>query len=165
MSKTIIATYEDVHGANRAVERLFEEGFTNEEISMLLSDATKDKHLAIETNTKAPEGVATGAAVGGTLGAIAAGLTAVASIVIPGLGLVVAGPLLAALAGLGAGGAVGGLVGGLVGLGISENEAKVVEEAIKNGNVVIAVSHDDRDRIKVARAVFESTSALNTAAA
>ncbi len=165
MSKTILATYETVPAANRAVARLFEEGFLQEHISMMVSDITREKHLAIESNTKAPEGAVTGAVVGGALVAIAAGLTAVAGIVIPGIGLSIAGPLAAVLAGLGAGGTAGGLIGGLVGLGFNETEAKVVEEAISNGNVVVAVSDDHSDRLKVARGVFDSTSALTVAAA
>ncbi len=160
MSKTIIATYEHVEAANRAIRRLYEDGFTQPQISLLVSDPTKEKHLAIKPGTKASEGVAAGAAAGGALGAIAVGLTAVAGIVIPGLGLSIAGPLVAALAGLGAGATAGGLVGGLVGLGISEHEAKVVEDAVKQGNVALAVTDDDADRIEIVHGVFQSTGAL-----
>lgn len=165
MSNTVIATYDNVREANNAVMALFRQNFAREEISMLVSDTTQREHLAIETNTKAPEGAVTGAAVGGTIGAIVAGLTAVGTIVIPGVGLVVAGPLLAALAGLGAGGAAGGLVGGLIGAGLTEAEAKMVEDAVKNGNVVIAVTHEDKERINNARAVFKATAAIDIAAA
>jgi hypothetical protein len=160
MSKTLIATYETPPAAARAVNRLYEEGFTDEQISMLVSDATKEKHLALEVGTKAPEGAAGGAALGGALGAIAAGLTVVAGIVIPGLGLLVAGPLVAALAGLGVGGVAGGLIGGLVGLGFSETEAKVVEEAIRKGNVALAITAENADRAGIAHGVFQSTQAL-----
>jgi len=163
MTKSIIATFEDVHTANRAIERLYEDGFAQEHISMMVSDTTREKHLAIETHTKAPEGAAAGGVLGGTIGAIAAGLTAVAGLVIPGVGLAIAGPLVAALAGLGAGGAVGGLVGGLVGMGFTETEAKLVGEAVEKGNIAVAVSDESNERIKVAHGVFESTSALDIA--
>ena len=165
MSKTIIATYETVPAANRAVSRLFEERFEHQQISMMVSDATREKHLAIEHATKAPEGASAGALIGGTLGAIAAGLTAVAGIVIPGVGLAISGPIAAALAGLGAGGAAGGLLGGLVGLGFTETEAKVVEDAVKNGNVVVSITVDGSDRASVAEGVFKSTSAQSVATA
>ena len=49
------------------------------------------------------------------------------SLVIPGLGLVVAGPLAAALAGAGAGGTAGGLIGALVGHGMPEDRTKKYE--------------------------------------
>ena len=42
---------------------------------------------------------------------------------------------MAALAGLGVGGAVGGLVGALVGLGIPEYEAKRYEGRLKDGGI------------------------------
>ena len=103
MSKTYIATFDNVPQANRAVSALFAEGFTQREISMMVSDTTHKEHLAIEPHTKAPEGAAIGTAAGGAIGAVVAGLTAVAGIVIPGIGFSVAGPLVAALAGLRAG--------------------------------------------------------------
>ena len=95
----------------------------------------------------------------------AAGLTAVAGIVIPGVGLAISGPIAAALAGLGAGGAAGGLLGGLVGLGFTETEAKVVEDAVENGNVVVSITVDGSDRVSVAEGVFKSTSAQSVATA
>jgi hypothetical protein len=59
--------------------------------------------------------------VGGALGLLAG----IGALAIPGVGpLIAAGPIMAALAGLGVGGAVGGLVGALVGMGIPEYEAK-----------------------------------------
>lgn len=57
------------------------------------------------------------------------------SIAIPGLGLVIAGPLAGAIAG--AGGAAGGLVGALVGWGIPEERVKRYESGIKNGEILM----------------------------
>jgi len=165
MSKTYIATFDNVPQANRAVAALFADGFTQREISMMVSDTTHKEHLAIEPHTKAPEGAAVGTAAGGALGAIVAGLTAVAGIVIPGIGFSVAGPLVAALAGLGAGGAVGGLAGALVGLGFTELEAKAVENAIKEGNVVVAVSSSDKDRLEAGKQILDASRPVATASA
>src|SRR5690606_4020667 len=163
MSKTYIATFESTTDADRCIARLYEEGFTRNDISMLVSDDTSKRHFAIEQRTKAPEGAAGGAAAGGLLGALAAGLTAVGGIVIPGVGVLLAGPLVAALVGAGAGGALGGLVGGLVGLGFNENEAKLVEDAVRKGNVVVAVPDESGERHRVVHGVFESTRALGIA--
>lgn len=165
MTTTMIATYEALPQAERAASRLVEEGFPDSQISMLVSDATKEKHLAMQKRTKAPEGAATGAAIGGVTGALIAGLTTVAGIVVPGLGLLVVGPLIAALAGAGAGGALGGLVGGLTGLGFTEIEAKMVEDALRNGNVALAATTDTRERVRIIHGVFESTGALSIARA
>lgn len=46
---------------------------------------------------------------------------------------------MAALAGLGVGGAVGGLIGALVGMGIPEYEAKRYEGLVKEGGVLLSV--------------------------
>ncbi|HMJ09607.1 MAG TPA: hypothetical protein VK468_11415, partial [Pyrinomonadaceae bacterium] len=79
--------------------------------------------------------------IGGTLGAIIGGIAAIGtSLVIPPLGLVVAGPIAAALAGAGAGGITGGLVGALVGWGIPEDRAKAYEEGVKKGGTVLGVT-------------------------
>lgn len=52
-------------------------------------------------------------------------LAGLGMLTVPGIGpLVAAGPIVAALAGIGAGGATGGLIGALVGSGIPEVEAK-----------------------------------------
>src|SRR5437764_242735 len=74
--------------------------------------------------------------VGTVLAAFAAVGT---SIVLPGIGLVGAGPLAAALAGAGAGGAAGGLVGALIGAGIPEHRAKVYDASLRAGGILIGV--------------------------
>ncbi len=77
----------------------------------LLSSATFFQQYAdSELGNKAAEGAGVGGAIGGTVGAIAAAIAAIGtSLVLPGLGLVIAGPIAAALAGAGAGaGAAGG---------------------------------------------------------
>ena len=63
---------------------------------------------------------------------------------IPGLGLVIAGPIAAALVGAGTGSAIGSIVGGLVGLGISDEEAKLYEDDIKKGGILIGVKASNK---------------------
>ena len=65
---------------------------------------------------------------------------------IPGLGLVIAGPAVAALAGAGAGVATGGLIGALVGWGVPEERVQHYEQGIKDGGILMGVkprSDDD----------------------
>ena len=157
MSKSVVATYAAVRDANDAIEARHRAGFRNEEISLLITDVAKKKHFAIEQGTKAAEGAGLGSAIGGAVGALAAGLTVAAGLILPGLGALVAGPLIAALAGAGVGGAAGGLIGGLVGAGFTETEAKLIEDELKDGNIVIGVLHDDGDRVRLARTVLEGT--------
>jgi hypothetical protein len=75
MSKSVVATYANVPDANDAIEALHRAGFRSEEISLLVTDAAKKKHFAIEQGTKADEGAGIGSAIGGALGALVAGLT------------------------------------------------------------------------------------------
>lgn len=116
-----------------------------------MSDETRRRHFSgdhahdTELGSKAAEGVATGAAVGGITGAIAGVLRAAGTIALPGIGLVIAGPIAAGLAGLGAGGAAGGLIGGLIGAGIPEDRAKLYESDVKSGGIVMGVTPRSAD--------------------
>jgi hypothetical protein len=97
--------------------------------------------------SKAAEGAGIGGAIGVAVGALlAAGATVGTSIAIPGLGLVITGPVAAALAGAGAGAAVGGLLGTLVGLGIPEERVLRYADSVHEGGVVLGVRpHNDED--------------------
>ncbi|HEX8845006.1 MAG TPA: quinol:electron acceptor oxidoreductase subunit ActD [Pyrinomonadaceae bacterium] len=138
--------------AEAAVDALMKRGYTRDEISVLMSDATRSKEFAVETRSHAADGAGIGGAVGGTIGAVLAAIAATgASVVIPGIGLVVAGPIAAALAGLGAGAATGGLVGALIGAGIPEHRARVYDAGLRSGGILLGVearSSDDADNLQ-----------------
>src|ERR687893_3195953 len=109
MAKLVTGVFRSRVGAEAAVDAIIKRGYTRDDISVLMSDATKNKEFAIETRSHAADGLGYGAAVGGTVGAVLAAILAVgANVLGPGLGLVVAGPLAAGLAGPGAGGGGGG---------------------------------------------------------
>lgn len=146
--------FTDRESSESAYKSLRDRGYSEDEINVLMSDETRDKYYGegtaySELGSKAAEGTGIGGAVGGTLGAIIAGIAAIGTnLVLPGLGLVVWGPLAAALAGAGAGGLAGGLVGALIGAGIPEDRARVYEEGIKSGGTVFGVtpkSNEDAD--------------------
>jgi hypothetical protein len=112
--------FRDRDSTERAYRSLRDRGYTDDEINVMMSDATRDKFYKDDPNTelgsKALEGAGAGGAIGGTLGAIIGGIAAIGTnVLLPGLGLVVAGPIAAALIGAGAGGLTGGLVGALIG--------------------------------------------------
>jgi hypothetical protein len=142
-----------------ALEGLRAANFRNSDISAILPDrdnTTRD--LAHEINTKAPEGIATGAGAGAAVGGVLGWLIGVGALVIPGVGpLVAAGPIVAALAAAGAGGATGGLVGGLIGTGIPEIEAKRYAGRIHEGAYLISVHCDNREWAKRAQEILEAT--------
>ena len=135
--------FSDRESTEAAYNNLHEKGYKKDDIHVLMSDDTRKKHFSdtdTEIGTKAAEGLGKGSAIGGAVGAIAGVVAAIGtSLVIPGLGLVIAGPLAAGLAGAGAGGLTGGVIGALVGAGIPEQRARIYEEGIKKGKVVVGV--------------------------
>ena len=158
MSEIVTAVYKDRLSADRGVQTLTAAGFPLQDVSLLVSDAVAGREFRIEEGTKAAQGAGVGAIAGGGLGALAAGLIAVGAIAIPGLGLLAAGPIVATLAGAGAGGAAGTLVGSLVGAGIPEHQASIAEKGIKDGGILVAVrAHEDQ--VDLAREILKSTNA------
>jgi hypothetical protein len=143
--KMLTGLFRDRDSAERAYQSLSDRGYDKKDVNLVMSDDTRKRHFAkegvqTELGSKAAEGAGIGGAIGGTLGAIAAAVAAVGtSIVVPGLGLVVAGPLAAALAGAGAGGVTGGLLGALIGWGIPEERVKQYEAGIKDGGILMGV--------------------------
>jgi len=146
-NKLVSAIFNSRAAAEGAVDAILRNSYGRDEISVVMSDSTRAQHFALETGTQAAQGAGVGGAVGGTVGAVVAALIAVGSnLVIPGIGLVIAGPIAAALAGLGAGAAAGGLVGALVGAGIPEHRAKIYEAGLKSGGILIGVhAKSDKD--------------------
>lgn len=147
--------FPDRESAERGYTALTDRGYSKDDVNLAMSDETRkhfsDGGVETELGNKAAEGAGVGGAIGGTIGAIAAAIAAVGtSLVLPGLGLVIAGPLAAAVAGAGAGAATGGLVGALVGWSIPEERVKQYEEGIKRGGVLMGVqprSDDDADYV------------------
>ena len=64
----VFGIYHNANQAERVVDRLREEGFSNDDISVLLQDNQGSKDFAHEKNTKAPEGTTTGVTTGGVIG-------------------------------------------------------------------------------------------------
>lgn len=138
--RMMTALFTDWSDAEAAYKELLDRGFTQDQINLVMSDETRSKYAGQKTQlgTKAAEGTGVGAAIGGAVGAILAAIATVGtSIAIPGLGIVVAGPIVAALAGAGAGGATGGLIGALVGYGIPEETVKRYEQGVKEGGIML----------------------------
>lgn len=147
--------FHDRESSERAFNSIQERGYAKDDINLIMSDDTRKKHFSseevkdTEIGTKAAEGAGKGSAIGGTVGAVAGVLAAIGTtLAIPGLGIVIAGPIAAGLAGAGAGGITGGIIGALVGSGIPEARAKLYESGIKEGNIVIGVEPRNEDDAK-----------------
>ncbi|MBC8151428.1 MAG: hypothetical protein H7Z72_00805 [Bacteroidetes bacterium] len=147
-SRMMTAIFDNRDAAEKAYDALLAHGFSKDDVNLVMSDETRKQnfenndtvHGDSDLGDKAMEGAGKGSAIGGTVGAVAAAIAAIGtSLVVPGLGLVVAGPIAAALAGAGVGGLAGGLVGALVGSGVPEETAKAYESGLKSGGIVVGV--------------------------
>lgn len=144
-SRMMTGMFRDRESAERAYNALHNRGYSKDDVNLVMSDDTRKRHFGEHTadsdlGDKALEGAGAGSAIGGTLGAIVGAVAAIGtSVALPGLGLVIAGPIAAGLAGAGAGGLTGGLLGALVGSGIPEDRAKEYESGVKNGGIVMGV--------------------------
>ena len=160
-SNYVTGLYDSPESANRAYQGLTStHGYGAGDIDVLMTDETRQRHFGdvkpgteLETGSKAVKGFGTGSAIGGGVGAALAALFAVGtSVVVPGLGLVLAGPIAAALAGAGAGGVTGGLIGALIGAGIPEERAAAYERGLTQGGIVIGTrARDDEHAEQIKR--------------
>lgn len=132
--------------AEQAYDTILSHGYTKDDVSILMSNETRDKYFAntelpnSDLSNKALEGLGVGSAIGSAIGGVAAAIAAIGTVLaIPGLGIILAGPIAAGLAGAGAGGIAGGLTGALIGSGLPGERAQEYEGAIKEGGIVIGV--------------------------
>ena len=177
MAETLYASFVDAAAAERAAGALLDRGIRSEDISLVahgshgqpvsrtldeLDDEAEDrdddpveaaKHgISTTTAADAGSGAITGAGVGLGVGTIAA----VASLFLPGIGLVTGGgALAAAIAGAAATTAAGGVVGGVTGYlkdqGVPDFHADRFHETVQGGGAIVAVSvpSNDIDRAEV----------------
>ena len=133
---------------------LIEKGYPKNEISLIMSNNTRDTHFESKKSGTDIEGIAikdigTSSAVGGTIGVVTGVAIALgAGLLVPGVGLLIAGPIAAGLVAGGAGGITGGIIGALVGSGVAEDHAKLYENEVTSGRMVMGVhprSEEDAD--------------------
>ena len=102
MKKAVFGIAKTESQAVNIANRLKENGFSANDISVLLPDQSGTRDFAHEQHTKAPEGAAAGAGSGVLLGGALGWLVGIGAVAIPGVGpFIAAGPIMAALAGAG----------------------------------------------------------------
>src|SRR5688500_13475545 len=141
--KHYVGVFDERSDAELAARDLREKGFKDDQIGYAWRDDAGKTH---QEGNKSAEMAASGAGTGVVLGGI---IGAGAALLIPGIGPVVSGGLLAtALAGAAtgavAGGVAGGITGALMGLGIPEDEAKYYNDQFSEGRTLMTVRADDR---------------------
>jgi hypothetical protein len=135
----IIGLFPDPDDAAQAIRQLKDAGFTNEEIGVIVPNVGPEgKPLVVDEDLDVEaSAVKTGAATGGIVGGL---LGLIGSLLIPGLGAVTLGGILAStLLGVGAGAVTGGLIGLLVGMGASQMEAEYFDRGVRAGGTLLIV--------------------------
>lgn len=154
MAETVFGLFEDRKSAEDAVEELKSNGYDAKDISIIMRDEKDSEVVTTDTGESVADGAATGAVTGGVIGGLAGLLVGIGAITIPGIGAILIGGPLAALLGLtgvaattvsgaATGALAGGLVGALIGLGVPEEDARVYEESVKSGGILLAVPTRD----------------------
>lgn len=158
----VVGVFRDRNDAERAFDYLHTLGYTQSEINVLMSDKTRTAYYPGQEEKRhdagslATEGMGVGGAIGTAIGATLAAVAAIGtSLVLPGLGLIVAGPLAAALAGGGAGAVTGGIIGGLIGAGMTEQNAEAYVDALRNGGVALSVTPRNSDHASQIEKTFK----------
>jgi uncharacterized membrane protein len=156
MKKLTIGIFSARTDAEKAINELHNKlDVRTDDISYIYKDSegnVKEVDADDVASNTAGEGAKKGAAIGGTLGALA-GIATVAGI-IPIVGpIFAAGPIMALLgitgavgttaAGAVTGAAAGGIIGALVNLGVGKEKAQHYSDRVAAGDILVAVHSDD----------------------
>lgn len=171
--RAVMGIFRNRRLADNCFRALLSRGYLTSDINIMMTERTRKQHYILETESsdrhasvkpgsngarvstpaiahRTLEGVGVGGALGTAAGATLAAIAAVGmSLVIPGLNLIVAGPIVAALADGGAGTLARGFVGGLVSLGVQENDAVNFYRALQEGAVVMSVEGRPEDAAEI----------------
>lgn len=163
----VLGLFDDRPQAEAAINALQEQGYTAKDLSIIMKDTEQAADMADTTGANMAEGATSGAMTGGALGALAGLLIGVGALAIPGIGgLLIGGPLAAALGLTGAaattasgaltGALAGGLIGALVGLGVPEENARIYEQRVKEGAILLAVPTSNTLSFSEVRGILEA---------
>ncbi|MBI3485346.1 DUF1269 domain-containing protein [Candidatus Daviesbacteria bacterium] len=150
MDQIVIGIFGSRGMAEDAINELSASNFNPKDISIVMRNGQEAVVMRESTGANLAGGAVSGATAGGLLGGLAGLLVGVGAITIPSIGAILIGGPLAAALGLGGaaattisgavtGAVAGGLIGALTGLGIPDEDARIYEDRIKAGGVLIAV--------------------------
>ena len=136
--RTVIGLFAERASAEAAIRDLKDSGFKDDQIGVAHQDGDEQRDLLDSTGATAAEGAATGALSGGVVGGL---IGLLGSLLIPGVGPVVVGGVLAStLTGAGVGAATGGIIGALAGLGVPEEDARHFDHGLREGRILVTVN-------------------------
>lgn len=156
--ESVVGIFRSPEPARRAADAMVREGVSRESVSVL-TPGSSEAEIHSRVATTETEGSGMGKAVGGVVGG-AAGMglgAAAASLLIPGVGPVVATGVLA-LALFGGAGAVGGAIAGgaleeKLSRGLPKDELYLYEDALRRGHSVVFALVEEKEADAVRRAL------------
>jgi hypothetical protein len=141
-SRTVVGLFSHRSAAEAAIRDLQDAGFGEDRIGVAMQERVEQGDLLEATGGEPAEGAAKGAVSGGLVGGL---IGLLGSLLIPGVGPVLAGGVLAStLAGVGVGAATGGLLGALIGLGVPEEDAEHFDRGFRAGGTLVTVNAGPR---------------------
>lgn len=146
MGNRVFGMFSDRDEVVSAIRALRDAGFNESHVGVAMQDTDIQRAVVDEAGSDAARGATTGAVSGGVVGGL---IGLLGSLLIPGIGPVVVGGMLAStLTGAGIGAASGGLVGALVGAGASGAEAEHFDAGFRAGGILLTVdAGDQRDEV------------------
>ncbi|MGZ8480297.1 MAG: hypothetical protein ACXW6K_20360 [Candidatus Binatia bacterium] len=166
--KTLVGIFSSQANAARAYGDLRSLNLHRDDLILLSPEPSLQQIDAVPTEDGEQPGMgkALGGVVGGAMG-LAAG-AAVASLLLPGVGAVIAIGLGAGTLGLGgavAGAASGGALEELLTRGLPKDEIYLYEDALRQGRTVLVVTSEDDDLLTQSRQLMERNGAESLDAA
>jgi len=138
--RTVVGMFTNRPDAEAAIRELKAAGFDDDRIGVALQDQEEQRDvrdLLEATGREAAGGAAKGAVSGSLVGGL---IGLLGSLLIPGVGPIVVGGVLAStLTGAGIGAATGGIIGALVALGVPEVDARHFDEGLRSGRTLVTV--------------------------
>lgn len=152
-TKTVVGVFDQRQQADYSVAQLRQQGFRQEEISIVAKGNEGGGANTGTQNDSIVDGVATGGAIGGIGGLMAAA----GALAIPGFGPIIAlGPIAAALSGA----VAGGVAGGLIDFGVPAERGKAYEAQLQQGKVLTIIRTQASRASQVAN-ILSQTGAMN----
>jgi len=146
MSKTVFCIATSEYQAESTLDELRVAGLRDDQISLLLADRTR--------------AIVRGVTGTVTIDSAVGWLPKVESILISGVGAFVGNGVLAAALGEAASGShKGAIARALTGLGLASEQAEVLDERLRNGQVLLAVHIDEDEMLPPVHGIFEHTGA------
>jgi Heat induced stress protein YflT len=140
--RTVVGLFARRGDAEAAIRDLKAAGFRDNQVGVALQDKEEQGDLLEPTAAKEAEGAAAGAVGGGLVGGL---IGLLGSLLIPGVGPIVVGGVLAStLTGAGIGAAAGGVIGALTGLGVPETDARHFDQGLRLGSTLVTVDAGPR---------------------